>query len=915
MQDAPPLCLGPLLEDSISCQIDVEDSPATARLDAAAARAEQQRLALLAASAPSPSSPLPPNGWPTGRSGGFIDADMPLPRWVPPARSARSSQLSPSDCESEGPLPGSDLLVSIWGADDSSADAAVPAETDADTAAALRARCAELESEGFELRERLVEQEAAEQQRSLLLEDQCSRCWQEAVSLRDQVAQMEARAEQDRESQRAEIDRFRSELASATAAAAAAKAASRCLAGAVEASAPSCVESPVAQQPAAALGPTPLSLVIPAPSSPPSTLLRQLPALAPSVAEDPVDSGDTPLSLTPTTTCDESDSICGSMRSPLPCNPVAAPAAAPPSSAAGAWMWPDTAADIAAWAAPRHRAADAKPPLPPSDVKKQVHSDVHKRYDPDAESHDEPNEPDELQVKGSCHAEVDTDKELEWTDAEADAEPEEADEERPEDYDDDEEPFVDDYGEEQDEDVLSTVDEEEDEEIELETELEEAAAGVYSDAAGFYSEMSEPDASPSRRAQLAHRRQRLAQAATRRPVASEFETDDLPEEEEDEEAWEDDISDEMDEDEIYSQGEDIYEMPDETEGHEKRKVSFSGEKGTTNSARADNAWMQISSTPTPRSYSAPENLHQSQPVLSRRIPATDAGGDDLAAIAKCSSAGARALSGPITPPTPSNPGRSSCLSPSTPSPLPSSRYSAPFAENELGPQPLSTRGGQARIDQCPHGHQLQPYVNQVAGSCNHCDRCGRRRIAPPEQIYRCAECDYDVCAACCRPSPSPSPSCLNQAPTVLPAPSQGRPIGALQAAPGSAPCRAAPLSGHVIAPFPVPATTSGYPQTLPMASVLAATGANPNEAPAQAVHNNIVRMRVQGAVATPVKQRPEDVVRPYPYANDASMLIRGPTASFGDTALTPAGGLPRRAYAQPVAAAAAARPSMTRPPG
>lgn len=137
--------------------IDVNAEPSTARLDAAAMRAERQRLTLLAASAPSPTSP---SGSEMSRLNDAKSSGvgMPMPRWVP--NSSPPSAARSLDSETEVPLPGSEELVSIYH------PGAVTPATDADadhptSNTALRRRCAELESEGFELRERLVEQEAA----------------------------------------------------------------------------------------------------------------------------------------------------------------------------------------------------------------------------------------------------------------------------------------------------------------------------------------------------------------------------------------------------------------------------------------------------------------------------------------------------------------------------------------------------------------------------------------------------------------------------------------------------------------------------------------------------------------------------------------------------------------------------------
>jgi len=48
---------------------------------------------------------------------------------------------------------------------------------------------------------------------------------------------------------------------------------------------------------------------------------------------------------------------------------------------------------------------------------------------------------------------------------------------------------------------------------------------------------------------------------------------------------------------------------------------------------------------------------------------------------------------------------------------------------------------------CPNGHQLQKSVKSTPGS-NTCDKCGRTKIVPPEHVFRCEQCDYDLCQKC-----------------------------------------------------------------------------------------------------------------------------------------------------------------------
>lgn len=48
---------------------------------------------------------------------------------------------------------------------------------------------------------------------------------------------------------------------------------------------------------------------------------------------------------------------------------------------------------------------------------------------------------------------------------------------------------------------------------------------------------------------------------------------------------------------------------------------------------------------------------------------------------------------------------------------------------------------------CPSGHELISYVRDTPGE-NSCNGCGRSGIVPPESIYRCKPCDFDLCRRC-----------------------------------------------------------------------------------------------------------------------------------------------------------------------
>jgi hypothetical protein len=89
---------------------------------------------------------------------------MPLPRWA--SAGATKEPESPSEkCEEEPPLPASDELVTIWSGShmvvELEAARAGCAGDDGLLVAVLQEKCALLESEGFELQEKLLEQEEA----------------------------------------------------------------------------------------------------------------------------------------------------------------------------------------------------------------------------------------------------------------------------------------------------------------------------------------------------------------------------------------------------------------------------------------------------------------------------------------------------------------------------------------------------------------------------------------------------------------------------------------------------------------------------------------------------------------------------------------------------------------------------------
>merc|ERR1712110_183600 len=56
-------------------------------------------------------------------------------------------------------------------------------------------------------------------------------------------------------------------------------------------------------------------------------------------------------------------------------------------------------------------------------------------------------------------------------------------------------------------------------------------------------------------------------------------------------------------------------------------------------------------------------------------------------------------------------------------------------------------GNTVCVSKCGKGHPLAPFTN-TPGSENSCDGCGRCGICPPEQVFRCELCDFDLCRTC-----------------------------------------------------------------------------------------------------------------------------------------------------------------------
>eukprot|EP00930_Biecheleria_cincta_P087641 TRINITY_DN76871_c0_g1_i1.p1 TRINITY_DN76871_c0_g1~~TRINITY_DN76871_c0_g1_i1.p1 ORF type:complete len:644 (-),score=104.49 TRINITY_DN76871_c0_g1_i1:91-2022(-) len=56
--------------------------------------------------------------------------------------------------------------------------------------------------------------------------------------------------------------------------------------------------------------------------------------------------------------------------------------------------------------------------------------------------------------------------------------------------------------------------------------------------------------------------------------------------------------------------------------------------------------------------------------------------------------------------------------------------------------------------QCPQGHPLTIYVHSGTGG-NFCNMCNRKGICPPECVFRCQDCDYDLCESCYQSAQAP----------------------------------------------------------------------------------------------------------------------------------------------------------------
>jgi hypothetical protein len=75
-------------------------------------------------------------------------------------------------------------------------------------------------------------------------------------------------------------------------------------------------------------------------------------------------------------------------------------------------------------------------------------------------------------------------------------------------------------------------------------------------------------------------------------------------------------------------------------------------------------------------------------------------------------------------------------------------------------------GNAHKVGTCAKGHCLQPYVSEMEEEGNICDGCGRMGIVHPERIFRCEQCDFDLCQACFNFKVVPGP--VNIPVTVVP---------------------------------------------------------------------------------------------------------------------------------------------------
>lgn len=79
---------------------------------------------------------------------------------------------------------------------------------------------------------------------------------------------------------------------------------------------------------------------------------------------------------------------------------------------------------------------------------------------------------------------------------------------------------------------------------------------------------------------------------------------------------------------------------------------------------------------------------------------------------------------------------------------------------------------------CSNGHPLSQNVRGTPGCSNTCNSCGRAGILPPEHVFSCEQCDFDLCQSCYGLTAQMCPTPLATAPSLQPerrAPRHGSP--------------------------------------------------------------------------------------------------------------------------------------------
>jgi hypothetical protein len=387
---------------------------------------------------------------------------------------------------------------------------------------------------------------------------------------------------------------------------------------------------------------------------------------------------------------------------------------------------------------------------------------------------------------------------------------------------------------------------------------------------------------------------------------------------------EDDLED------IYSEGDNDLDVGGDGEesARRKQKVTFAIASSTSPAASLENDWVQISSKPAQtkdlpqpgpaRSAAQPSSLPQlwaaivaggpkqggpsagqsglSQSTLTQAQLVWEPGGEpcpqtDSSPLRRSGSYSAdpKATSGASTPP------RQAVTSPTRSHGISPTRNRSPGYVPSV-PVDLRCQVLAKPADHCPHGHTLQPHINSVKASHNTCNRCNRQGIASPELIYRCFECDFDVCVACYKPSIC-SPAAQVKNSPISPIRRASSPTHLQPAQLGSLHMSAGGLSSssnHVVTSAPASGTSTRSMLTA-VVPPSTASGANPNEAPAltptrstaMRVLQNVQKAGTGPKVPVPLKQiTPDDVARTLPFTSDKTgVQLRGAIGIPSDTSV------------------------------